>query len=234
MLKKCLVSMLLMLVSFIFLYSSFKNILISLGISVLEGVIFFIFITFVDKKQRLFFDRFRNGKIFTDYFFMNYYLGKSEEESLLLACKKINLKIDNNGKNKPSKDNVMLDINENINDETFNYFIGLISLDTYKSDFLFYRNLISKKYIQKLNKFSDNIKNRNKSLLQHSIIWLTIYLLIIIGINFINGSYNVIKTNHILKLVPIILVLLFLFDIIVIIYSCFSKFYSMGVIADGN
>ena len=234
MLKKCLISILLILVSFIFLYSSFKNILISLGISVFEGVILFIFVTFIDKKQRIFFDKFQNGKIFSDYFFIDYYLGKSEEESLLLACKKINLKIDNNGNNKPSKDNVMLDINENINDTTFNYFLELISLGTYKNDFLFYRNLISEKYNKILNKFSDNIKNKNKSLFQHSIIWLTIFLLIILSVNFINGSLNVIENKPILIVVPILLVLLFLFDIIAIIYSNYLKFYSIGVIVHGN
>ena len=234
MLKKCLISILLILVSFIFLYSSFKNILISLGISVFEGVILFIFVTFIDKKQRIFFDKFQSGKIFSDYFFINYYLGKSEEESLLLACKKINLKIDNNGNNKPSKDNVMLDINENINDTTFNYFLELISLGTYKNDFFFYRNLISEKYNKILNKFSDNIKNKNKSLFQHSIIWLTIFLLIILSVNFINGSLNVIENKPILIVVPILLVLLFLFDIIAIIYSNYLKFYSIGVVVHGN
>lgn len=234
MLKKCLISILLILVSFYFLYSSFKNILISLGISVFEGVILFIFVTFIDKKQRIFFDKFQNGKIFSDYFFINYYLGKSEEESLLLACKKINLKIDNNGNNKPSKDNVMLDINENINDTTFNYFLELISLGTYKNDFFFYRNLISEKYNKILNKFSDNIKNKNKSLFQHSIIWLTIFLLIILSVNFINGSLNVIENKPILIVVPILLVLLFLFDIIAIIYSNYLKFYSIGVVVHGN
>jgi len=234
MLKKCLISILLILVSFIFLYSSFKNILISLGISVFEGVILFIFVTFIDKKQRIFFDKFQKGKIFSDYFFINYYLGKSEEESLLLACKKINLKIDNNGNNKPSKDNVMLDINENINDTTFNYFLELISLGTYKNDFFFYRNLISEKYNKILNKFSDNIKNKNKSLFQHSIIWLTIFLLIILSVNFINGSLNVIENKPILIVVPILLVLLFLFDIIAIIYSNYLKFYSIGVVVHGN
>ena len=234
MLKKCLISILLILVSFIFLYSSFKNILISLGISVFEGVILFIFVTFIDKKQRIFFDKFQKGKIFSDYFFINCYLGKSEEESLLLACKKINLKIDNNGNNKPSKDNVMLDINENINDTTFNYFLELISLGTYKNDFFFYRNLISEKYNKILNKFSDNIKNKNKSLFQHSIIWLTIFLLIILSVNFIKGSLNVIENKPILIVVPILLVLLFLFDIIAIIYSNYLKFYSIGVVVHGN
>lgn len=230
MLKKSIISILIILTSFIFLYSSLKNILVSIGISIFAGIVLFILLLFVDKKQKLFIGKFMKGKQFSNYFFINCYLGKNEEESLLLACQKNDLKIENNFKNKASKENILLDLSEEINDEIFNYFVGIISLGTYKNDLLFYRDIINDKYDERFTGISNAIKKRDKNLIQHSMYWLTIFLLIIMLINFLNSSHNVIATHPLMMIVPIFLVLLFMFDVIRIIYLNFHKIKNHGAI----
>ncbi len=188
------------------------------------GFLMLLLTIYFEKKTNTFISKFKKGRHISDDFFINYFLTKNEEESITKACINSGLKLEIlNQKNKASKENILLEINEEINDEIFNYFIAFISLGTYKNNLINVKNNIDKKYGKKKEEIEYLIEKLNKSLLLHLIIWITLFIIALSSINYLNGSKNVIASRPILTIIPILLVGLLFVDASLIYYFNLRK-----------